>query len=89
VLLELERLYNHVGDVGMILNDTGFAVATPLLPHPRAAAAPDKRVTGNRLPERRVIVGGVGRERAGRPWTWRPRWTRARDFDEMGRDQPR
>ena len=25
VLLELERLYNHVGDVGMIVNDTGFA----------------------------------------------------------------
>jgi Ni,Fe-hydrogenase III large subunit/Ni,Fe-hydrogenase III component G len=23
--LELERLYNHVGDVGMIVNDTGFA----------------------------------------------------------------
>src|SRR6185436_539847 len=27
VLLELERLYNHVGDVGAIANDTGFAVA--------------------------------------------------------------
>src|SRR5262249_1287321 len=27
VLLELERLYNHVGDFGMIANDTGFAVA--------------------------------------------------------------
>ena len=25
VLLELERLYNHVGDVGMIVNDTGYA----------------------------------------------------------------
>ena len=25
LLLELERLYNHVGDVGMIVNDTGFA----------------------------------------------------------------
>src|SRR5262249_57119881 len=24
VLLELERIYNHVGDVGMIVNDTGF-----------------------------------------------------------------
>src|SRR5207253_1765068 len=27
VLLELERLYNHVADFGMIANDTGFAVA--------------------------------------------------------------
>src|SRR3989449_7560254 len=25
VLLELERIYNHVGDVGMIINDTGFS----------------------------------------------------------------
>src|SRR4029453_15765967 len=25
VLLELERIYNHVGDVGMINTDTGFA----------------------------------------------------------------
>ncbi|MBI3490770.1 MAG: NADH-quinone oxidoreductase subunit C [Acidobacteria bacterium] len=27
ILLELERLYNHVADVGAIANDTGFAVA--------------------------------------------------------------
>ena len=27
VLLEMERLYNHVADFGMICNDTGFAVA--------------------------------------------------------------
>jgi Ni,Fe-hydrogenase III large subunit/Ni,Fe-hydrogenase III component G len=27
LLLELERLYNHVGDFGMIANDTGFAAA--------------------------------------------------------------
>ena len=25
VLLEMERLYNHVADFGMICNDTGFA----------------------------------------------------------------
>ena len=27
ILLEMERLYNHVGDFGMIANDTGYAVA--------------------------------------------------------------
>ena len=27
VLLEMERLYNHIADFGMIANDTGFAVA--------------------------------------------------------------
>jgi len=27
ILLELERLYNHIGDFGALANDTGFAVA--------------------------------------------------------------
>jgi len=28
VLLELERLYNHVADVGALCNDVGFGLAT-------------------------------------------------------------
>ena len=60
VLLELERIYNHVGDVGMILNDTGFAVA-----HAHAFRIRErllrlnKRVTGNRLLRGGLVAGGV------------------------------
>jgi Ni,Fe-hydrogenase III large subunit/Ni,Fe-hydrogenase III component G len=61
VLLELERLYNHVGDFGAIANDTGFAVA-----HSHAFRIRErllrlnKRVTGHRLLRGGVIPGGVG-----------------------------
>ncbi|MGB2699317.1 MAG: NADH-quinone oxidoreductase subunit C [Candidatus Phosphoribacter baldrii] len=56
VLLELERLYNHVADLGMIANDVGFGIAhihtqrlrEKLLRHNAA-------VTGHRL-----LRGGVG-----------------------------
>ena len=40
ILLEMERLYNHVADFGMIANDTGFAFgAHALFPVARAVAA--------------------------------------------------
>jgi len=29
VLIELERLYNHVSDVGALCNDVGFGIVTP------------------------------------------------------------
>lgn len=59
--LELERLYNHVGDVGMIVNDTGFAfghahcfrLRERLLRLNEAAA-------GHRLLRGTVVPGGVG-----------------------------
>jgi Ni,Fe-hydrogenase III large subunit/Ni,Fe-hydrogenase III component G len=59
-LLELERLYNHVGDVGMIVNDTGFAfghahcfrLREELL---RVNAA----LSGHRLLRGAVVPGGV------------------------------
>ncbi|HEY2996856.1 MAG TPA: NADH-quinone oxidoreductase subunit C [Methylomirabilota bacterium] len=60
VLLELERLYNHVGDVGMILNDTGFAVAHAHCFRIRERLLRlNKRVTGNRLLRGGLVVGGV------------------------------
>lgn len=31
ILLELERLYNHIGDIGGIINDTGFSIANTYL----------------------------------------------------------
>jgi Ni,Fe-hydrogenase III large subunit/Ni,Fe-hydrogenase III component G len=60
VLLELERLYNHVGDVGMILNDTGFAVAHAHCFRIRERLLRlNRRVTGNRLLRGGVVPGGV------------------------------
>jgi len=63
VLLELERLYNHVGDVGMILNDTGFAVAHSHCFRIRERLLRlNKRVTGNRLLRGGLVPGGVTME---------------------------
>ena len=60
VLLELERIYNHVGDVGMILNDTGFAVAHAHCFRIRERLLRlNKRVTGNRLLRGGLCLGGV------------------------------
>jgi Ni,Fe-hydrogenase III large subunit/Ni,Fe-hydrogenase III component G len=63
VLLEMERLYNHVADFGMIANDAGFAVA-----HAHCFRIRERllrlngRLTGNRLLRGGVTVGGVASE---------------------------
>jgi Ni,Fe-hydrogenase III large subunit/NADH:ubiquinone oxidoreductase subunit C len=60
LLLELERLYNHVGDVGMILNDTGYAFG-----HAHCFRLRERllrlnaRLTGHRLLRGAVVAGGV------------------------------
>jgi Ni,Fe-hydrogenase III large subunit/Ni,Fe-hydrogenase III component G len=60
VLLELERLYNHVGDVGMILNDTGYGFA-----HAHCFRLREElfrlnaRLTGHRLLRGAIVPGGV------------------------------
>jgi Ni,Fe-hydrogenase III large subunit/Ni,Fe-hydrogenase III component G len=60
ILLELERLYNHVADVGAIVSDTGFAVAQShgLRLRERLLAL-NKRVTGSRLLRGVLQPGGV------------------------------
>jgi Ni,Fe-hydrogenase III large subunit/Ni,Fe-hydrogenase III component G len=59
-LLELERLYNHVADFGMIANDTGFAFAHAHCFRIRERLLRlNKRVTGNRLLRGSLIPGGV------------------------------
>jgi Ni,Fe-hydrogenase III large subunit/Ni,Fe-hydrogenase III component G len=61
ILLEMERLYNHVADFGAIANDTGFAVA-----HAHALRIRErllrlnKAVAGHRLLRGMVVPGGVG-----------------------------
>ena len=60
VLLEMERIYNHVADFGMIISDTGFAVAQAHCYRIRERLLRlNHSVTGNRLLRGAVIVGGV------------------------------
>ncbi len=62
VLLEMERLYNHVADFGMICNDTGFAVAHSHCFRIRERLLRlNKRVTGSRLLRGNLVPGGVER----------------------------
>ncbi|MBK9710776.1 MAG: NADH-quinone oxidoreductase subunit C [Kouleothrix sp.] len=62
ILLEMERLYNHIADVGAIANDTGFAVAHAHCFRIRERLLRlNKRLTGNRLLRGGIIPGGVGR----------------------------
>jgi Ni,Fe-hydrogenase III large subunit/Ni,Fe-hydrogenase III component G len=63
VLLEMERLYNHVGDFGMIANDTGYAVAHSHCFRIRERLLQlNRRLTGNRLLRGGIVPGGVGRD---------------------------
>jgi len=60
VLLELERLYNHVGDVGMIVNDTGFGFGHAHCFRIREELLRlNERVTGHRLLRGAMVPGGV------------------------------
>jgi Ni,Fe-hydrogenase III large subunit/Ni,Fe-hydrogenase III component G len=60
ILLELERLYNHVGDFGMIANDTGFAAAHAHCFRIRERLLRlNKRLAGHRLLRGTLAPGGV------------------------------
>jgi Ni,Fe-hydrogenase III large subunit/Ni,Fe-hydrogenase III component G len=60
ILLELERLYNHVGDFGMIANDTGFAAAHSHCFRIRERLLRlNKRLTGHRLLRGILAPGGL------------------------------
>ena len=60
VLLELERLYNHIADFGAIVNDAGFAVAHAHCYRIRERLLRlNKRLTGSRLLRGALLPGGV------------------------------
>lgn len=60
ILLEMERLYNHIADFGAIANDTGFAIAHAHCFRLRERLLRlNKLLTGNRLLRAGVIPGGV------------------------------
>ena len=60
ILLELERIYNHVADFGMIVSDTGFAFAHAHCYRIRERLLRlNHALAGNRLLRGAVIPGGV------------------------------
>ena len=60
ILLEMERIYNHIADFGMIAADTGFAVAQAHCARIRERLLRlNKRLTGNRLLRGGIVPGGV------------------------------
>src|SRR5262245_14437259 len=63
VLLELERLYNHIADVGAICADTGFAVANAHALRLREDLLRlNARLFGHRLLRGCLLPGGVARD---------------------------
>jgi Ni,Fe-hydrogenase III large subunit/Ni,Fe-hydrogenase III component G len=63
VLLELERLYNHIADVGAICTDTGFAVANVHALRLREDLLRlNARLVGHRLLRGALRPGGVARD---------------------------
>ncbi len=62
ILLELERICNHVGDIGAIANDVGFVVANAHASRLKETLFElNERLTGNRLLRGMVCPGGVRR----------------------------
>jgi Ni,Fe-hydrogenase III large subunit/Ni,Fe-hydrogenase III component G len=62
ILLELERVYNHVADIGAIATDVGFAIANAHASRLREMMFNlNEQLTGNRLLRGMVCIGGVRR----------------------------
>jgi Ni,Fe-hydrogenase III large subunit/Ni,Fe-hydrogenase III component G len=60
ILLELERIYNHVADIGAIATDVGFGVANAHASRLREMIlAENEELTGSRLLRGMVCPGGV------------------------------
>ena len=66
ILLELERLYNHVADIGAIVMDVGFGIANAHASRLREMILSiNEGLTGSRLLRGMVCPGGVR-------WDWAP-----------------
>jgi len=62
ILLELERIYNHVADIGAIATDVGFVIANAHATRLREMMfGLNEVLTGNRLLRGMVRIGGVRR----------------------------
>jgi Ni,Fe-hydrogenase III large subunit/Ni,Fe-hydrogenase III component G len=84
LLLELERLYNHIADFGAIANDTGFAVAHAHCYRIRERLLRlNKQLTGSRLLRGVLAVGGLARDLAVPPDLAANVHAAVADFDEV------
>ncbi|MHB9022693.1 MAG: NADH-quinone oxidoreductase subunit D-related protein [Armatimonadota bacterium] len=62
IALELERIANHIGDMGALSGDIGFSAGAALFPPLRTVALNlGQLLTGNRLQRWYVLPGGVAR----------------------------
>ena len=60
ILLELERIYNHIADIGAIAMDVGFVIANAHAGRVREMVlALNEELTGSRLLRGMVCIGGV------------------------------
>jgi Ni,Fe-hydrogenase III large subunit/Ni,Fe-hydrogenase III component G len=60
ILLELERLYNHVTDIGALCNDVGYGIANAHAQRIREQLLRlNKQVTGHRLLRGAIMPGGT------------------------------
>ena len=58
-LLEMERLYNHVGDLGALCNDVGYSIANSrALSIREGLLRLNQEITGHRLLRGAVVLGG-------------------------------
>jgi Ni,Fe-hydrogenase III large subunit/Ni,Fe-hydrogenase III component G len=63
IALELERLANHVGDIGAISGDIGYSAGAALFPPMRGAVlALAQLLTGTRRQRYYILPGGVARD---------------------------
>jgi Ni,Fe-hydrogenase III large subunit/Ni,Fe-hydrogenase III component G len=82
VLLELERIYNHVADIGAIATDVGFVIANAHASRLRETILVlNEQLTGSRLLRGTVCPGGLRRDCAPEPLAALTVF--AREFDEL------
>src|SRR5258708_424530 len=86
ILLEIERIYNHVADIGAIATDVGFVVANAHASRLREMLLVlNEQLSGSRLLRGMVCIGGVRRPwHDGQQGTLRSTIARfAKDFDDL------